>query len=48
MKIIRVYHFQLWQLKQFTKGLVLAVLKLDKKMRIEVDILNYAIREYYL
>ena len=31
--------------KRFMKELVLAVLDLDKKMRIEVDALNYAMRE---
>jgi len=31
-------------LKQFTKELVLAVLDLDKKIRMEVDTSNYAIR----
>jgi len=30
--------------ERFTKELVLAVLDLDKKMRMEVDILDYAIR----
>ena len=31
--------------KRIMKELVLAVLDLDKKMRIEVDALNYAMRE---
>ena len=31
--------------KRFTKKLVLTVLDLDKKMRIEVDTSNYTIRE---
>ena len=29
--------------KRFTKELILAALDLDKKMRIEVDVLDYAI-----
>jgi len=31
--------------KRFTKGLVLVVLNLDKKIRMEVDMLDYAIKE---
>jgi len=31
--------------EKFTKGLVLVALNLDKNMRIEVNVLNYAIEE---
>jgi len=31
--------------KRFTKKLVLAILDLDKKIRIEVNVLDYAIEE---
>jgi len=34
--------------KRFTKELVLAALDLDKKMRMEVDVLDYAIEEMLL
>ena len=34
--------------ERFTKELVLAVSDLDKKIRIKVDISDYAIKEYYL
>jgi len=34
--------------KRFTKELVLAVLNLDKKMRMEVDISDYATKEVLL
>ena len=34
--------------KRFTKELVLATLDLDKKIRMEIDALDYAIGGYYL
>ena len=33
--------------KRFTQGPVLAALDLDRKMRMEVDVLDYAMGEYY-
>jgi len=34
--------------ERFTKELVLAALDLDKKMRIEVDVLDYTIGEVFI
>jgi len=34
--------------ERFTKELVLAVPDLDKKIRIEVNVLDYAMERYYL